>query len=667
MNTKTPLSTEVVSTDELVKPDMRAVLSRTHLAINLRDFLLPTFEAVSNAMHGIEARFGAEAGSSGDIQIHFSKPNDPAQLRISVTDNGVGLTDENYLSFKTPFSGHKLKEHGRGFGRFIAFKVFARSVYRSRYEFFKNPYARSFRFDVNQSREFSLLNEEPPFTHTGVRVEYDHPLSPWHDLVRELNSDDVADAIASHFLPYFLYRWLPDITIQFDGKDPQNIKTLFGAMFVQSDFGDIQCEIDGQTETLHYATTKIPKTKSFKNHCLLFSAADRIVGSARDLTNKLGQPHFTDEADKRYIVLAVVRSQAFESRLNDARTGLNLSAKTVENIVSEISNVIQKTETVQIEKIKTDQSVNLTEALRENPILRIGLKGRTVSEYVAAKPNNWSAEEFVSDLAIERFRATTDLTRAIADAASNPENYDKKIGELVTKLDANKKEALAEYVLHRKSVIELVESARRFGDDGKRSPEDVIHELIFRRFTDNVALDYFEHNLWLIDDALAFLPYISSDRTMHGAGRKKGDKVADLAFFDDSMVLADNDGTTLTIVEFKKPSRNDYQFGNPKADPVLQVIDTLEQAVTKGGITKTDGSHFSFSGVIRRFAFIVADITPSMVKVLTTHDFKSHWNPKIFYKYHDNGKIFIQAFGYDTLIENAKKRNQAFFSVLLGE
>lgn len=154
---------------------------------------------------------------------------------------------------------------------------------------------------------------------------------------------------------------------------------------------------------------------------------------------------------------------------------------------------------------------------------------------------------------------------------------------------------------------------------------------------------------------------------MHGGGRKKGDKVADLAFFDDSMVLADNDGTTLTIVEFKKPSRNDYQFGNPKADPVLQVIDTLEQAVTKGGITKTDGSHFSFSGVIRRFAFIVADITPSLVRVLTTHDFKSHWDPKVFYKYHDNGKIFIQAFGYDTLIENAKKRNQAFFSVLLGE
>jgi hypothetical protein len=55
------------------------------------------------------------------------------------------------------------------------------------------------------------------------------------------------------------------------------------------------------------------------------------------------------------------------------------------------------------------------------------------------------------------------------------------------------------------------------------------------------------------------------------------------------------------------------------------------------------------------------------VKVLQRHVFKNDWNPKIFFKYRDNEQIFIQAFGYDTLIENAKKRNQAFFSVLLGE
>lgn len=518
-----------------------------------------------------------------------------------------------------------------------------------------------------RDKEFVYLDETPEFQHSGLCVEYDQPLLPWHDLIRDLKVEEVADAIGSHFLPYFLYLWLPSISIQFDDNDPEDITTRFKSVFVQSDSGNIECEIEGNTETLQYSITKIPKTRSFKNHCLLFSAADRIVGSPRDLSNKLGEPHFEDGAGKRYIVLAVVRSAAFETRLNDARTGLNLPVRDVEGIVSKISDVIQTSEVAQIDKIKHSQSTDLDGALRENPILRIGLKGRSVRDYVASKPNNWSKEEFVSDLAIERFRASTDLTKAISKAASDPANYREKIQELVDKLDANKKEALAEYVLHRKSVIELVAAARKYGGDGKRAPEDVIYELVFRRFTDNVALDYFEHNLWLIDDALAFLPYITSDRTMHGGVRKTGDKITDIAFFDDSMVLGDNDGTTITIVEFKKPSRNDYVFGPVKSDPVLQVIETLDQAVDKGGVSKTDGTHFAFTGVIRRFAFIIADHTPSLVKVLQRHDFKNDWNPKIFFKYRDNEQIFIQAFGYDTLIENAKKRNQAFFSVLLGE
>ena len=662
------MDTVTTKTDELVKPDMQAVLSRTHLSNTLHDFLLPVFEAVSNAMHGIEAKFGEkEASERGKITIRFENANNPLKLKIAVTDNGIGLNDDNYKSFKTPFSGYKLKAHGRGFGRFMAFKVFGRSIYLSRYEFFAEQLTRSFQFDLLRDKEFVFLDDAPVFEETGVSVIYDQLLTNWHELIRELQSKDVADLIASHFLPYFLYRWLPEITIQFDDQEPQSIKAHFSAVFVQFKSGDFEFVIDGVSETIRYSLTKIPKTKSFKNHCLLFSAADRIVGAPRDLSNKLGQPHFLDEKNESYIVIAVVRSTAFESRLNDARTGLNLGAKTIEGIVSKVSDVIQESEAAQIDKIKSGQSSDLTDALKENPILRLGLKGRSVTDYVASKPNNWSAEEFVSDLAIERFRASTDLSKQIASIMENPDSYREKIEGLASTLDANKKEALAEYVLHRKSVIELVETARKFRTDGGRTPEDVIHELVFRRFTDNVEASYFEHNLWLIDDALAFLPFISSDRTLHGGGRKTGDKVTDIAFFDDSMVLGDNDGTTVTIVEFKKPSRDDFSFGNIKSDPVLQVIETLEKASERGSVTKTDGTFFMFRGVVRRFAFIIADQTPSLVRVLKKHDFKNDWNPEIFVRYRDNEEIFIQAFGYDTLVANAKKRNQAFFSVLLGE
>lgn len=654
-------------TDTLVKPDMKAVLSRTHLTKNIHGFLLPILEAISNGMHGIEARFDDQSSAKGKILIHFKNFSKPSELEIIVTDNGTGLDDENYTSFKTPFSGYKLKRNGRGFGRFIAFKVYSTITYASRYIFFEKEIDRNFKFDIYAEEEIVFLNKPHRLNDCGVSVKFRSALLDWHETINETNEETLADEIGSHFLPQFLYGWLPEIQIQFDNNKPENITTHFKDIFIQSDSGQFQCDVDGEISIIEYSITKIPKTKSFKNHCLLFSAADRIVGKPRDLTNKLGQPHFTDEENEKYVVVTVVKSDAFESRLNDARTGINIGVKTAERIVSEISDVIQKGEKHQIEKIKTAQSTGLGDALQENPILRIGLKGRSISDYVASKPNNWKPEEFISDLAIERFRASGDLSKAIIKASNNVKNYDDKIKEIVSKIDENKKEALAEYVIHRKNIIELVEAARKFGAEGKRAPEDVIHDLIFKRYNDSTSVDYFEHNLWLIDDALAFLPYVSSDRTAQGGRRKTGDKVPDLTFFDDSLILGDNDGTTLTIVEFKRPSRDDYRFGNDKTDPVLQVINTLEQATSVGGINKVDGTHMNFSGVVRRFAYIVADHTESLVSVLKKHDFRNEYNPKIFFRYRDNEEIYIQAIGYDTLVENAKKRNQAFFSVLLDE
>lgn len=657
-------------TDTLVKPDMQAVLSRTHIGVDLHGFLLPTLEAVSNAMHGIVARHGPSAAAhSGKVDIKIEQANDPSEIIISITDNGIGLNDENYRSFKTPFSGHKLKARGRGFGRFVAFKVFDRILYSTRFQASGSvTHTRTFRFDIRQDHELIFFDGEPDFAGIGMRVEYNNPQSQWHELIKSLDLSEVADHIASHFLPEFLYGWLPEITLQFDGGERQSITSRFRSIFVEAEKGVIEVAIEGQTETLDYSLAKVPKTKSFKNHSLLFAAAERIVGSPRDLSNVLGQPHFSDGKGESYIIIGVVRGEAFESRLNDARTNITLSPGEIEDIVTSVAEKIQQGETEQIEKIKKKQSEELSGALQENPILRLGLRGQTVSEYVSRKPNGWTAQQFVSDLAIHRWRVSKDLSKAISFAAASGENYGENIKDLVSKIDQENKEALAEYVVHRKRVIELVEAARRYQDGTtKHAPEDVIHDLIFKRFSDTAELGYFEHNLWLIDDALAFLPYVTSDRTAKGAGRQKGDKVPDLAFFDDSLVLGDNDGTTVTIVEFKKPSRDDYAFGPAKSDPVIQVLDTLELAVRAGGVTRTDGTHMTFDGVVRRFGYIIADLTPSLRAVLKKHDFSNDQNPRIFFRYRDTEKILIQVMGYDTLVENAKKRNQAFFTVLLGE
>lgn len=658
---------EPSQTEALIKPDMRAVLARTHLSVNSHGFMLPIFEALSNSFDGIEQRFAEDATKNGRINLRFDHVGDAEKIFVSVVDNGIGLDDENYKSFRTPFSGFKLSKRGRGFGRFIAFKVFSRIHYSSRFAIGEKESVRTFRFDLERDEEIIFHDGEPDFSGSGVCVEFDEVKEEWKELVNSLTADDIKGEIGSHFLPYFLSRGLPHVSLQFGDAEAENITAHFKNLFVPHDTGEFDCEIDGITCKLNYTLTKIPKTRQFKSHSLLVAAADRIVGHPRDLSNKLGATHFTDKNDEKYIIVAVVRGDAFETRLNDSRTSIDLPAKAVESIVGSVCAAIQEKEQGQVERIKAGQSHQLTLALQENPILRLGLKGQTLEEYVSRKPNNWGPEEFVQDLALSRFRATGDLLKQIAEASSNQESYIEKIHELAGKIDEGKKEALAEYVLHRKSIIELLDASRRFNAADKRGSEDEVHSLIFRRFSDSTNVEYFQHNLWLIDDALAFVPYVSSDRTMHGKRRQQGDKVTDLLFFDDSMVLGDEDGSSLTIVEFKKPSRNDYRFGDAKTDPVTQVIDTLEKALAAGGISKVDGTHISFAGVTRRQAFIIADVTASLVDVLKRHDFKNNYNPKIWYRYRDQEQVLIQVYGYDTLVETAKKRNQAFCTILLDE
>ena len=98
-----------------------------------------------------------------------------------------------------------------------------------------------------------------------------------------------------------------------------------------------------------------------------------------------------------------------------------------------------------------------------------------------------------------------------------------------------------------------------------------------------------------------------------------------------------------------------------------QVIDTLEKAISSGGITRTDGARISFERVARRSVFSIADLTPSLVRVLKRHNFQTPHDPKIWTQYFDKGEIFIHAFGYDTLVLMAKKRNQAFSKVLFDD
>jgi hypothetical protein len=72
--------------------------------------LIPLFEAVMNSIQSIKE---AGARTSGNIIVDVHREgglfveDDPPVEGFTITDDGVGLTDENFDSFNTSFSDYK--------------------------------------------------------------------------------------------------------------------------------------------------------------------------------------------------------------------------------------------------------------------------------------------------------------------------------------------------------------------------------------------------------------------------------------------------------------------------------------------------------------------------------------------------------------------------------
>jgi hypothetical protein len=89
--------------------------------------LLPLFEAVMNSFQAIKQATRKDKGSIS-IDIEREKlllPQDnPPVIRFRITDDGIGLTDDNFDSFNTAFSPQKIRIGGKGLGRFTWLKAF---------------------------------------------------------------------------------------------------------------------------------------------------------------------------------------------------------------------------------------------------------------------------------------------------------------------------------------------------------------------------------------------------------------------------------------------------------------------------------------------------------------------------------------------------------------
>ena len=93
------------------------------------------FEVISNAMYSIQQAHVEEGQIVIDLERDFvyqdeigvseeEQKNRSLVKSITVTDNGEGFTASNFNSFLTCYSDYKLRDGGKGVGRFTCLKVF---------------------------------------------------------------------------------------------------------------------------------------------------------------------------------------------------------------------------------------------------------------------------------------------------------------------------------------------------------------------------------------------------------------------------------------------------------------------------------------------------------------------------------------------------------------
>jgi hypothetical protein len=129
------------------------------------------------------------------------------------------------------------------------------------------------------------------------------------------------------------------------------------------------------------------------------------------------------------------------------------------------------------------------------------------------------------------------------------------------------------------------------------------------RRKDTEALDYEQHNLWILDERLNFTEYVASDLPIDGTRTDR----SDVTIFNRRIAFrGDNQASNpITIFEFKKPQRHDFANPSSNDDPVQQIIRYVNQ-IREGRFKTPKGRDILVSDNTTFYGYVVCDL-PQMV------------------------------------------------------
>jgi hypothetical protein len=649
--------------------------------------LLPMFEAVVNSFQAIEdAPQKSSITATIEITVERDQPLnrtlegmevESAVNGFTVVDNGVGFNETNLEAFFTSDTQYKLNKGGKGLGRFVWLKAFDRAHIES--HFATNGYIRKRAFD------FTLTGDQPTDAPSDSEEKAVKTIvrligmkSPYREnCPRTLNL--IAQRLIEHCLPFFLDPKCPAISIS-DKNELIDLKTYFAQVFASKatkhDF-----KVQEQSFTMRGLCLFNPHETQ---HRLLYAANYREVTTERlerHLPN-LQKRLFDSKEEKSFVYLGFIEGWYLDQTTNNERTGFTFplekdpdaSALFEEITLAAIRDAALKCVTKDLapflEEINDVKRETITsyihqEAPEYRPLTRY------INEFIDQVPpgaKGSTLEVVLHQQLYQKQRQIRQESRALmADVAQTlrPEEYEEKINNFLERANELGKSSLAQYVVHRKVILDFLEKSLQSNPEtGKYPLEEVIHRIIYPMHTTSDDVPYEQQNLWIIDERLSYHSFLASDMRLDGMGVLASSSASrpDILIFERALTFTEDEGAlnSLVIIEFKRPDRSSYE----KGDPIDQVYRLIRE-IKAGHFKDKNGREIKVQNErIPAYAYVICDTTKEVETIAENKNMLPTPDALGYYGYNQTLSAYVEIISYAKLLADAKKRNRILFDKL---
>ena len=656
-----------------LKSSLKSRIKRLPKPKNAAEALQPTFEAVSNSIHAIHQRWPKEASSKGRVDVYVNTNRDKEDVTVEVSDNGLGLNEENWNAFITMDTPNKIDMGGKGVGRLLWLDCFNEINVESR---FKNPRPteRRFEFALSDSNQIRNLTVEPikKEFRAGTTVSFAGLREGKYKAKFPGRETYIKQHFISHFLPSFVSDGCPRVFLHLDSEIAEFPKDM-SEIIHRKDVKQIKShDLYGNLALEMLECDKIASADLKGHHFIHFIAHNRTVLSQK-IDGKLGLNYFGAAGDRTFH--ALLRGEYLDENVNQQRTAFEFEDKVINQLVNDVCfKFVEKFLVKPLEGHKEEQRKAIKKVVGSYPSVAFG-DTKSLQERIPS--GELSTDAIYGHLSRERYRRDERqaekikivLERLKGDSLS-ADDLSSTLQEATDAIESAEQKSLAEYVIRRNVVLsfieELVKKTRLQPGDASYQREDVLHTLISPVRTQSVngkskVYPAASHDLWILDERLTFASYFSSDVEFSKLSElSDNDQRPDLILYDHVHGLrTKGDDSSIMLVEFKRPGRKSY---NSDENPQFQV-ERYVRELLNGSLQNVDGRPIKLDERTRFYCYIVADIVGRL------DDWTMSWGKSVdgrtrIYKPDALFKGTIELVGWDELLSDARLRNSAFFDAM---